>query len=124
MDWYAASEAAADRHRNDPEFMAMLREKSTASEPLSLAVALGKIEALYVWAEERTRPTACSAQSNGGCSDSMTRHGSGPVLRSRSQLVTHGKFGPRPRSESSRAWPYRGFGSEGGRDCAEIGSDL
>jgi hypothetical protein len=29
-DWYAASEAAADRHRNDPEFMAMIREKSSA----------------------------------------------------------------------------------------------
>ena len=30
MDWYAASEAAVERHRNDPEFMAMIREKSTA----------------------------------------------------------------------------------------------
>ena len=30
MDWYAASEAAADRRRNDPEFMAMLREKGAA----------------------------------------------------------------------------------------------
>jgi hypothetical protein len=28
IDWYAASEVAAERHRNDPEFMAMIREKS------------------------------------------------------------------------------------------------
>ena len=29
-DWYAASEAAAERHRNDPEYMAIIREKSIA----------------------------------------------------------------------------------------------
>jgi hypothetical protein len=30
MEWLAASEAAVERHRNDPEFMDMIRKKSTA----------------------------------------------------------------------------------------------
>ena len=30
MEWHAVSEAAAERHRNDPEFMAMILEKSNA----------------------------------------------------------------------------------------------
>jgi len=31
--WYAISEAAAEHRRNDPGFMAMLREKSAALRP-------------------------------------------------------------------------------------------
>jgi hypothetical protein len=30
VEWHAASEAAVERQRNDPEFMDMIREKSTA----------------------------------------------------------------------------------------------
>jgi hypothetical protein len=44
-DWYTASEAAADRRRNDPEFMVVLRQKSAAFRTAS--VALGNIDALY-----------------------------------------------------------------------------
>jgi hypothetical protein len=34
--WYEASERAAERHRNDPEFMAMLRQRrADISRPLS-----------------------------------------------------------------------------------------
>jgi hypothetical protein len=34
MDWYAASEAVAERRRSDLEFMAMLREESAALRTL------------------------------------------------------------------------------------------